>query len=360
MVREAGAERRRRVLAVVEARSEVRVTDLAAELEVSVITARRDVEHLARAGRLRRGHGVARSLVPVRQPAGPAEPGAGSVIALVVPERHAYLNEVVHGARLELEQAGAQVVLHPAPQVAGAERPVVERVLAAGDVRGLLIAPRWRTVAAEESDDDWLAGIGVPVVLVERAPRPGTALYARDSVCTDHEYGIRLAVEHLVALGHRRLVLAARDDSPTARALRAAFAALCAVHPAVDDFAVVLSAPDAGPDPAAMAGGPPLADVVRERRATGVVLHGDVDALILVQQLAAAGITVPRGCSVVAYDDVVAALGSPPLTAVAPAKAEVGRLAAGLLLERLAAGSGHPRRIGVLPGLKVRRSTMSV
>ncbi|MEU8632128.1 substrate-binding domain-containing protein [Amycolatopsis sp. NPDC048633] len=355
-MRETGADRRQRVLAVVEARGEVRVTDLAAELEVSVITARRDVEDLARAGRLRRGHGVARSLVPMRQAPVPGERGTG-VVALVVPERHAYLNEVVHGARAALEEAGARIVLHPAPQVAGAERPIVERALAGGDVRGLLIAPRWRTVEAEAADDGWLAGADVPVVLLERRPRRGSALHARDSVCTDHWFGMHLAVTHLVALGHRRLVLAARDDSPTARALRAAFAEICAARPEVEDTAVVLSAPDAGVGPAA--DGPPLADVVRERGTSGVVMHGDVDALMLVRQLAEAGIAVPRDCSVVAYDDVVAALGSPPLTAVAPAKAEVGRLAAGLLLERLGAEAGPARRLAVLPELKIRSSTRS-
>jgi DNA-binding LacI/PurR family transcriptional regulator len=356
-MRETGADRRQRVLAVVESRGEVRVTDLAAELEVSVITARRDVEDLARAGRLRRGHGVARSLVPARRTPVPGERGTG-VVVLVVPERHAYLNEVVHGARAALEEAGTRIVLHPAPQVAGAERPIVERALAGDDVRGLLIAPRWRTVEAEAADDGWLADVEVPVVLLERRPRRGSALHARDSVYTDHWYGMHLAVAHLLALGHRRLVLAARDDSPTARALRAAFAEVCAARPEVEDATAVLSAPDAGADPAA-AGGPPLAGVVRERGTSGVVMHGDVDALMLVRQLAEAGIAVPRDCSVVAYDDVVAALGSPPLTAVAPAKAEVGRLAAGLLLERLGTEAGPPRQVAVLPELKVRSSTRS-
>jgi DNA-binding LacI/PurR family transcriptional regulator len=357
-MRESGAERRQRVLAVVEARGEARVTELAAELEVSVITLRRDVEELARAGKLRRAHGVARSLVPVRRAPASGEQGTG-VVALIVPERHAYLNEVVHGARARLEEAGVQLVLHPAPQVAGAEQPIVQRVLGGGDVRGLLIAPRWRTVAAEDADDRWLAGVGVPLVLMERRPRPGRALHARDSVCTDHWYGVHLAVEHLVSLGHRRLVLAARDDSPTARALRVAFAEACAARPEMADSAVVLSAPDAGADPAAAEAAPSVVDVVRERAATGVVMHGDVDALMLVRQLAEAGIAVPRDCSVVAYDDVVAALGSPPLTAVAPAKAEVGRLAAELVLERLGRGpaAGPPRRVAVLPELKIRAST---
>ncbi len=358
-MRESGADRRRRILAVVESRGEVRVTDLAAELEVSVITVRRDVETLARAGRLRRGHGIARSLVPVRREPAPA-PAAGGPVVLVVPERHAYLTEVMHGARAALEAADVRAVLHPAPQVPGAERLIVERVLA-GDARGVLIAPRWRSVATEEADDGWLAAAEVPVVLMERRPRAGSALQGRDSVCTDHGYGVHLAVAHLLALGHRRIVLAARDDSPTARALRAAFAAICAGRPEIEDRTVVLSAPGAVPGPEAAHDGKPLADVLRGRGTTGVIMHGDVDALMLVRQLADAGIAVPRDCSVVAYDDVVAALGATPLTAIAPPKAEVGRLAAELLLERLRGPAGRPpRRIAVLPELKVRGSTRSI
>lgn len=61
----------------------------------------------------------------------------------------------------------------------------------------------------------------------------------------------------------------------------------------------------------------------------------------------------------VAYDDVVAALGSTPLTAVAPPKAEIGRAAAELLLHRLSGGAGATgpvRRTELLPTLEVRGS----
>ncbi|MEV7422654.1 MULTISPECIES: substrate-binding domain-containing protein [unclassified Streptomyces] len=370
--------RRQRILAVVEARGSVKVSTLAAELEVSVVTLRRDVEELAREGRLRRGHGVVRPVgaaqpeaaVPAARSGGPAPDG--DPVALVVPERHSYLYETLHGARTVLAEAGVRVALHIAPQAVGAERPLVEAALAGG-ARGLLIAPRWRSAQAEEADYGWLAEVGVPTVLMERRPRPGSALHALDTVCSDHWYGIHLAVDHLVGLGHRRIVLAARDDSPTARTLRAAFAEIAAARPEVEDWSVVLSSPDAvpgpppGASPEAGEGAPPrpaldLAGLLRERRATCAVLHGDVDALMLVQRLAEDGVRVPEDCSVVAYDDVVAALGTTPLTAVAPPKSEIGRAAAELLLHRLAgpAGAAGPvRRTEVLPGLKVRGSTQA-
>ncbi|MFF3171560.1 substrate-binding domain-containing protein [Streptomyces sp. NPDC057900] len=373
--------RRQRIMSVVESRGPVKVSVLAAELDVSVVTVRRDVEELTRAGRLRRGHGVAR---PLREPAGVAPApavrgdgpaGEGGAVALVVPERHSYLYETLHGARSVLEEAGIRIALHIAPQSAGAERPLVERALADG-ARGLLIAPRWRHTLSEELDYGWLADVGVPTVLMERRPRPGSALHALDSVCSDHWYGVHLAVEHLVALGHRRIVLAARDDSPTARTVRAAFAGIAAERPEVEDWTVVLSSPNAvpGPGPAEAGQAPPvspgsaghapdLAALLRERGATAAVLHGDVDALMLVQRLAENGVRVPGDCSVVAYDDVVAALGSTPLTAVSPPKAEIGRAAAELLLHRLsgtAGAAGPVRRTELLPELKVRGSAQAV
>jgi len=348
-------------MAVVQSRGAARVSDLALELEVSVVTVRRDVEELAQAGRLRRGHGVARSIVPAAPKADLVPTRVwGGVVALVVPERHAYLNEIVHGARLALEEAGMRPALHLAPRAPGAERPLVERVLADGAL-GLLIAPRWRTVTTEEADHAWLGQVTVPTVLMERRPRPGSALHAMDSVCTDHWYGVYLAVEHLVSLGHRRIVFAARDDSPTARALRAAFAEIAAGRPEIEDWTVVLSAPDAGPDPAHRPGADvELAAVLREHRATAALMHGDTNALMLVQQLADAGVRVPEDCSVVAYDDVVAALGSTPLTAVAPPKAEVGRAAAELLVGRLARSGQRPQRVELLPTLQERGSARAL
>lgn len=368
-MREGAAVRRERVLEAVRTRGEVRVTQLAAELDVSVVTLRRDVEELARRGQLRRGHGVARSLSPT-----PAQHDASApAVGLIVPENHSYLFEAVRGARTTLEAAGVRMALHIAPHQPGSEQAMARQAVQQG-VRGLLVSPRWRTAACAVRDEEWLAELSVPAVLMERRPPPGSPLHAHDSVRSDHWYGAHLALDHLVSLGHRRIVLAARDDSPTARTLRAAFAQIAGEREEVAEWAVVLSAGPAdhtasGPGRTRQAregAASPLdlSAVLREHRATAAVLHADVDALMLVQQLREQGIQVPQDCSVVAYDDVVAALGSPPLTAVAPPKEEIGRAAAELLLRRLRHPRGTApealRRIELLPELKVRGSTAQV
>ncbi len=350
--------RRQRILAAVQARGTARVRDLAQELQVSVVTVRRDVEELTREGLLRRGHGVVRSTAPAEEAPAGVVARAGDRVAVVVPVRHSYLTETLHGARTVLEEAGLRIALHLAPQASGAERPLVERAVADG-ARGLLLAPRWRSPADEEADHGWLSALDVPTVLMERRPRRGFAPPALDSVCSDHWYGAHLAVEHLVGLGHRRLVFATRDDSPTARSLRAAFAEIAGAHPLVEAWAWALSAPEAG------AGG----RTRRTRRPSCrrcCARWGDRDGAARRRgrpddrpAAGGGGVRVPRDCSVVAYDDVVAGLATPPLTAVSPPKAEVGRVAAELLLQRLSGASGSPsvRRVELLPRLMVRGST---
>ncbi|MET7477305.1 LacI family DNA-binding transcriptional regulator [Streptomyces sp. NPDC005648] len=358
-MREPAEKRQRRIAESVRERGMARITDLADELGVSVVTVRRDVEELARRGELRRGHGVARSLRPVPER---TAAGGGEAIAMVVPESNTYLTEAVQGAREAAQRAGVRLALHIAAGHPGAERDAVRQALEAG-ARGLLLSPHWRTREAETADQSWLSALDVPTVLVERRPERTSAIYGVDCVRTDHAYGVHLALGHLVALGHRRIVLAARDDSPTARVIRTQFAEQTAARGLVEGCRTILSSPTAGPDPRlADPRAVDLAQVIGETGATAVLIHGDMDALVLLQGLQTAGISVPGHCSVVAYNDVVADLGPVPLTAVAPAKAELGRTGVDLLLRRLTGDRdglrpGPPRHVELLPDLVIRQST---
>jgi DNA-binding LacI/PurR family transcriptional regulator len=173
-------------------------------------------------------------------------------------------------------------------------------------------------------------------------------------VRTDHSHGVLLALRHLCGRGHSRILLAARDDSPTARTIRGAFVAHVADLGLPLIAEPLLSSAGAAPDPATPV--PHLPAAVRETGATAVVAHSDVDALNLVQQLHSAGMRVPDDVSIVAYDDVVAGLGGLELTTVAPPKREVGREALALLLDRVER-DGPVRHVELLPTLVDRGST---
>ncbi|GAA3785136.1 substrate-binding domain-containing protein [Streptomyces chiangmaiensis] len=208
-------------------------------------------------------------------------------------------------------------------------------------------------------DADPRAGMGRPVHPGRSA---GSALHAMESVCSDQWYGAHLAVDHLVGLGHRRMVFATRDDGPTVRTVRAALSEIAAAHPLVEGWAWVPGSSGSGAEAQRDGDGTALsAASLREPGVTAAVLHGNVDALMIVQWLAASGARVPRNCSAVAYDNVVVGLGTPPLTAVSPPKGEVGRVAAEVLPGRLDGSYRNParpvQRTELWPTLTVRGST---
>jgi DNA-binding LacI/PurR family transcriptional regulator len=344
--------RQERILAILRSRGPARVAELAREFDVSPITLRRDVEALAREEQVVRGHGFVR--LPSGHHGDRPRPATTDVVVLMAPLHNAYLGQIITGARDAAEQQGLRW------RLVGLEdretmRSAMQRA-AAPDALGALVIPRWRSPADVEAEDAAAAGGGAPssrAVLVERFAPVGSVLAGLDAVRTDHTHGVLLALRHLRERGHSRILLAARDDSPTARTIRAAFLRL------LPDLGLplltepLLSAAGAAPDPATPV--PVLPAVVRETGATALLAHSDVDALNLVTQLHGAGLRVPDDVSVVAYDDMVSSLGGLALTTVAPPKREVGREALAILLDRVERG-GPVRHVQLLPELIDRGS----
>jgi DNA-binding LacI/PurR family transcriptional regulator len=340
--------RQERILAILRSRGPARVAELAREFDVSPITLRRDVEELARREHVVRGHGV------VRLPSSRRTERSTGVVVVMAPPRSAYLAQIVKGAQQAVEELG----LRWRVEDIGDRETVgsaVRRGAAVSGALGTLVFPRWRTVAAVEAEGDEPAP-GSPAVLVERFAPAGSALAELDAVRTDHSHGVLLALRHLRERGHTRILLIARNDSPTARTIRAAFVAQLPGLGLPLLAEPLLSAAGADPDPGTPV--PHVPEVVRATGATALLAHSDVDALNLVQQLHGAGLDVPDDVSVVAYDDVVAGLGGLELTTVAPPKREIGREAVALLLDRVER-RGPVRHVELLPGLVDRGSTRS-
>jgi DNA-binding LacI/PurR family transcriptional regulator len=71
------------------------------------------------------------------------------------------------------------------------------------------------------------------------------------------------------------------------------------------------------------------------------------------------GIDVPDDLALVSYDDEVAHLAEPALTAVRPPKSHVGRVAVELMVSRLLEGNRRPaQRVLVTPELMIRGSSI--
>ena len=149
-------------------------------------------------------------------------------------------------------------------------------------VEGIVIAP---VSDASRSQLKRLARFGVPFVLIDRTI-PGVE---RDVVLGDSTAGARSLVEHLIALGHRRIGMIVEDENvSTARERRTGYVEAL-VHAGIElDPALVVQAaadPDGG-----VAGMEKLLQL--DERPTGVFTVNNLVALGAIEAVRAAG---PRG-----------------------------------------------------------------
>ncbi|MWB97165.1 substrate-binding domain-containing protein [Agromyces seonyuensis] len=186
----------------------------------------------------------------------------------------------------------------------------------------------------------------VPVVLVGR---PEIDLPGIDVVRNDDEHGAALAVEHLLDAGRRRILHVTSGTGPAGRARRAGYEAAMAARGRAADIRVVVS--DAGRA---------LRDAIVAACADGydaVFARNDLEALAVIDAAADAGIAVPGDLAVVGYDDTaLAARTRPHLTSVDQPRAQMGRRALALLLERLDGREDDVRDV-FTPTLAVRESS---
>ncbi len=192
---------------------------------------------------------------------------------------------------------------------------------------------------------------GFPIVCLDRDV-DSTAVPV---VQVDNRLGGRLATEHLLELGHKRIAHVA--GTPGMRI----------VEERIEGYRETLRTAGLEPDPRLLAVGgfdeeggyeAGRSLFARPPYPTAVFAANDLSAVGVLEAVAESGRGVPDEVSVVGFDDLrLAAYTSPPLTTVHQPAREIGARATTLLLD-LARGK-KPRAIRLLlePRLVVRRST---
>lgn len=357
------AQRRARVVELLRERGTVRVDDLATELDVSTITVRRDIAQLTEEGLVRRLRGGAALSQGSRVDVASSQTGEdGSLrqltFGMVVPSLDYYWPDVIRGARAAAATASIRIELRGVTYEARDERGQLMRLVKSSGVDGLLVAP---TTTGPEGEEliRWLQTLDTPVVLMERTATVGPYQEAMESVVSDHALGAGMAVRHLAALGHRRIGLATTLGSPTSPHLRSGWRRACEELGLVLDGTPEVQTADRR-SPSWQAELDNLLDHCLASSTGALLVHADLEAISLVERCQERGIRIPDDLAIVTYDDEVAALSDPPLTAIRPSKTEIGRAAVALLAARLRDEDGPERpvyRIVVGPRLVVRSST---
>ena len=228
---------------------------------------------------------------------------------------------------------------------------IAVQAMRARQVDGIIAA----TARRDHRLHDALLEAGIELVLVNRRQPelPVSSATAHDRL------GMRLAVEHLLELGHARVAhLAGPLDYSTGldryvsfhETMRAA-----GVEPDPDLVVVAEAFTESE--------GARLFRQLRDdgRTFTAVAAANDLLALGCYDVFAERGVRCPGDVSVIGFNDMpFAARFNPPLTTIHIPHYEIGKAAAQLMLERLQEGDSPPREVMLRPSLVVRGSTAPV
>lgn len=271
--------------------------------------------------------------------------GRSMTVGAVVPTLdNAIFSKALQAMQSTLVAEGYQLLVASHDYNVAAEADAVRMLMARG-IDGLMLVGAERTADTEAL----IAAAGLPLVLTWR-PAPGAA-----AVIVDNERAGRLAAEHLVTLGHRRIGMVvgriAFNDRQRGR-LAGARAYLESVGLALPDWRV-------SEQPTTLAGGRSGCAALLELAEPPTAVIGGIDIIAIgcIAEAQARGMSVPGGLSVAGIDDLdMSAHLSPSLTTVHVPTARIGAEAALMLLRAMRGDAA--RSVLELPvELVVRRSS---
>lgn len=250
-----------------------------------------------------------------------------------------------------LDQIGRTVLLADVREDAGRQARFIEKMREYG-VDGLILCPAHSTDAAQLVAQ--LKTAQLPCVLVSR----NLSLSGLDYVGYDHQHGMRLAVEHLIELGHRRIALLGGDRSTWVGQQR-----LMGYREALQARGLLLDAELEIEGPLTRSSGMELIGrgLALSQPPTAAACANDVVAFGVMLGLRRSGLEPGRDFSVTGNDDVTeAALWTPALTTVSPDFELIGDRAAHTLLQRIDDPEADCWHFNLPVSLRVRNSTAAL
>ncbi|GAA2753559.1 LacI family DNA-binding transcriptional regulator [Amnibacterium kyonggiense] len=246
----------------------------------------------------------------------------------------------------EVQEGGFRLLLASTGQ--GADGPLgLLTDLDGSFVDGLILSP----LQVDERVVERLRGRRHPIVVIGSVPDDVPV----DSVRADSMTGVRLALEHLVAQGRRRIafVNGPVDTVPGAARL-AGYVRGCDALGLVTHQELQVVADDFTYE----AGLPAARRVLDQCVPDAILCANDLLGVAALNVLRERGLRVPEDVAVVGMDDTdLAGMTRPALTSVDLGSIERARRAAQLLLRRLGGFDGPPERVVVEPTLRVRASS---
>lgn len=268
-----------------------------------------------------------------------AEPPAlpsSNIVGFLIPEyRGTFAVQMLNGAEQVLRRSGMRVQFASTDRNPNEEQRLLQD-LAQANASGCIMVPSTDSV---QHGLDIAKGIRFPIVLMDR-PVNGVSLPCVTS--NNYEGGVQ-AIQHLIGLGHKRILFVARPhlnlypvaeryrayhDTMTSAALTALPPFLLKTNREMSSYEAYLQRNDSEFEA--------LINLLRssdQERPTAIFAVNDWIAIKVQRAITSAGLRNPDDISLVGFDDLdIAQYQTPPLTTVAQNAASIGAEAARRLI----------------------------
>lgn len=276
--------------------------------------------------------------------------GVSTTVGFVVLNgQNPFFNDVVRGAEDEASRHGIAVLYGNTDEDSRRERMYLD-LFEEQQVRGVLISPYGDILPRLER----LRERGIRAVLVDRFG--GTSRFS--SVSVDSVAGGRMAVEHLIDSGRRRIAFVGGPMDMRQVTDRLAGARVAADN-ALEDVQLEVLLTSEMTVEEGVAVGRRVLERPRREWPDALFAANDLIALGLLQSLVAGGrMLVPDDIALIGFDDIsFAAAAAVPISSIRQPSGMIGRTALRTLLEECDDAELIPRQTVFQPELVVRRST---
>lgn len=258
-----------------------------------------------------------------------------------------FFAEILSSIETELDRSRQTFILSNHYDQLEKQRNFIDTLLQLG-ADGVIMSP---AIGTPPEDIRLAEDNGLPVVLIARTVENAAVPVFRG----DDAFGIGLATNHLISLGHTRIaMIGGTDQTSTGRDRYRGYVV------AMEKAGLPVGPSWRLPGPRTKQAGFEMAGafLALKDKPTAAVCWNDLVAIGLMNGIARAGLTPGVDISVTGYDDLEeAAIATPALTTVWNGQREVGRRAARVLLDRLNGAEVKAEQELIRPELHVRQST---
>ncbi|MBA2394881.1 MAG: LacI family DNA-binding transcriptional regulator [Ktedonobacteraceae bacterium] len=275
---------------------------------------------------------------------------SSGIVDMLIPDlNNPYSIEIVRGVEEVLSRTNLRLALSVTQDTLQLEQRWLTKILNSEATDGAILV----LLHGQQQCFDTLSKHKIPFVAIDQRGDLGLDV---PSVGTTNWFGGRLATEHLISLGHRRIAIITGPPS-----IRCSQDRLAGYRATLDDACIPV-------DPALIRSGAFVQETGYDQACallelpeppTAIFTGNDMQAMGVYSAFRARGLRIPHDMSVIGFDDVpIASILSPSLTTVRQPLMEMGRVGTTMLLRLIAGEPLDSTRVELTTTLCVRASCM--